>query len=474
MASFSLSELRVDLLPELSYPTLTVRTEFEGAAPAEVEKLITEPIEEVLGVVKNVRTVKSVSRPEQSDVTLAFTWGTDMDAAGLEVREKLDVLTLPLQVQKPILLRFNPATDPVLRLSLTNTEEVSDPSLNLKRLRRFGDEQLRRSLETVDGVAAVRISGGFEEEIQVHVDPLKLARQNIDINQVITRLREENVNLSGGTLKNGGQRFLVRTVNEFESLGDMGSLIIQRGGLGGTEPVYLRDLADIVDGAKEREAIIRLNDEEAIEVAIYKEGDANTVAVAQAMHSRLQRLRDNNEFPLGYEVNVIADQSVFIEQSISEVVSAAMIGGVLAVLVLYIFLGQAWTTLIISVAMPVSVVASFFLMDRAGVSLNIMSLGGIALAVGLLVDNAIVVLENIVRLKDQGKPLAQAAVVGTQEVATAVVASTLTSISVFVPLVFVDGIAGQLFRDQALTVTFSLLFSLLGGSVPIADAGCSF
>ena len=448
----ALGDLKTNLLPDLSYPTLTVRTELEGAAPMEVEALVSKPVEEVLGVVKNLTQIRSVSRTGQSDVLLKFAWGTDMDQAALEVREKLEVLQLPFEVQRPILLRFNPSTDPIMRLGFT---AGSDDPRSLKVIRRFAEEDLKRKLEPVAGVAAVKVSGGLEEEIQVEIDQQKLGQLGIDVSTVVRRLQQENVNISGGRLEQGTQRFLVRTINQFEQVDEIGDLQIAN--LEGRN-IYLRDLATIYEGHKELEALIRINGVQAVEVAIYKEGDGNTVEVASAIQSRIRAI--NEDLPADTEIVTLEDQSKFISAAIDNVVFAALIGGLLAILIIYGFLRDARATVIIGLTIPISVIASFFLMGQADLSLNIMSLGGIALAVGLLVDNAIVALENISRHRNAGKDALTAAVLGTQEVTPAIIASTLTTVAVFVPLVFVEGIAGQLFRDQALTVTFTLLMSL--------------
>jgi HAE1 family hydrophobic/amphiphilic exporter-1 len=452
----ALQDLKVNLLPDLSYPTVTVRTEYRGAAPEEIETLLTRPIEEAVGVVKNVRAVKSVSRAGQSDVILEFAWGVDMDMAGLDVREKLEVLQLPLESSRPLLLRFNPATDPIMRFGLIHGETGSAvDETSLKILRRYADEEIRKILEPVEGVAAVKISGGLEDEVQIEIDQRKMAQLNLSLENLTARLAAENVNVSAGRLEEGTQRYLVRTINQFGSVEEFGSLIISPGE---DRPVYLRDIANVRSGYSEREAIIRMNGHEAVEVAVYKEGDANTVRVAQAVSARLASLEE--DLPQGVQMETVDDQSVFIDQAIREVVNAALLGGLLAVLVIFVFLRNAWFTLTIALCIPVSIIATFFLMGQAGISLNIMSLGGIALATGLLVDNGIVVLENISRFRAQGEGLVSAAIKGASEVGGAVIASTLTTMAVFLPLAFVDGVAGQLFRDQALTVTFALGISL--------------
>jgi len=454
----SLSRLKLNLLPDISYPTLTVRAELTGAAPTEIENLLTKPIEEAVGVVRNVRMVRSVSRSGQADVTIEFLWGTNMDTAGVDVREKLDILFLPLEASRPLLLRFDPSSEPIVRLGLFSKNGISAEAseTSLKALRRLAEDRIKPDLEAEEGTAAVKVSGGLEDEIQIRVDQQKLAQLGISIEQIAERIRAENVNLSGGRLEEGDQRFLVRTLNEFESVEEFRDAIIANVA---DRPVYLRDVATVEQGYKDREAITRVNGQESVELAVYKEGDANTVQVAERIAQRIERLSET--LPEEIVLQKIYDQSTFISSAVSDVRLAAILGGIIAILVLYGFLRDARATTIVGIAIPVSVIGTFLLMYLNDVSLNIMSLGGIALAVGMLVDNSIVVLENIVRKKEQGEGIVQSARNGTTEVASAVVAATLTTIAVFFPMVFISGIAGQLFKDQALTVTFALAFSLL-------------
>ncbi len=454
----SLNRLNLNLLPDISYPTLTIRTELTGAAPVEIENLLSKPVEEAVGVVRNVRLVRSVSRSGQSDVTIEFLWGTDMDMAGVDVREKLDILELPLEASRPLLLRFDPSSEPIMRLALLYEEDAAAGSAEtrLKALRRLAEDRIKAEFEAEEGTAAVKVSGGLEDEIQIRVDQQKLSQLGVSIEQIAERIRSENVNLSGGRLEEGSQRFLVRTINEFQSIDEFRDAIVATVA---ERPVYLRDVATVEQGYKDREAITRVQGRESVELAVYKEGDANTVQVAERIQRRLEKLRES--LPENIELTMVYDQSTFISSAVADVRLAAILGGLIAVFVLYGFLRDARATTIVSIAIPVSVIGTFLLMYTNDISLNIMSLGGIALAVGMLVDNSIVVLENIVRKKEQGQGIVDAARNGTTEVASAVVAATLTTIAVFFPMVFISGIAGQLFKDQALTVTFALIFSLL-------------
>ncbi|MEO6366062.1 MAG: efflux RND transporter permease subunit, partial [Luteimonas sp.] len=500
----ALNSLKVNLLPDLSYPTLTVRTEYTGAAPTEIETLISEPVEEAVGVVKNLRKLKSVSRTGQSDVVLEFVWGTDMDQAALEVRDKMEVLQLPLEAKKPVLLRFNPSTEPIMRLVLSSKNASgndADAIRQLTELRRYADDDLKKKLEPVPGVAAVKVGGGLEDEIQVDIDQQKLAQLGLPIDTVISRLQQENINISGGRLEEGSQRYLVRTVNQFANVGEIREMLVTTQSAGGGAaqsaadqmarvaaasgsadamaaaasvqsassgdqstaaggmPVRLKDIADVRQGYKEREAIIRIAGKEAVELALYREGDANTVATADAIEKKLEDIK--GQIPSDVELTTIDDQSQFIRHAISDVKLDAVIGGLLAILIIFLFLRDGWSTFVISLSLPVSIIATFFFMDQLNLSLNVMSLGGLALATGLVVDDSIVVLESIAKARERGLGILDAAITGTREVSMAVVASTLTTVAVFLPLVFVEGIAGQLFRDQALTVAIAIAISLV-------------
>lgn len=456
--SLSLERLGLNLLPELAYPTLTVRTDFEGAAPAEVEEQITRRLEERVGVINGLRRMHSISAAERSDLVLEFAWGTDMNGAAVEVREKLDLAQLPLDVERPSILRLNPNLDPIVRAAIVLRRPSGEDAAALQELRRFAEDVVKKRLDPVLGVAAVLVSGGYEDEISVHVDQDRLAQLGLSVQALGQRLQAANINLSGGRLTDRGQEYLVRTLNEFGSVADIGETIVyQEAG----RVLRLKEVAEVREGHKERDSVMRVQGLEAIEIAMYKEGDANTVTVAAAISERLDAIA--RDLPEAYELVVIHNQADFITAAIDEVRSAAVVGAFFAVLVLYLFLRDARSTLIVTATIPASVLGTFVLMDAFDITLNIMSLGGIALAVGMLMDNAIVVLENIARYRESDARLSLPAAAGrgASEVAGAVLASTLTTIAVFLPLAFVEGVAGQLFRDQALTVTFALVASLL-------------
>ena len=446
------SRLSVNLLPDITYPTITVRTEYSGVAPLEIERLISEPVEGLVGVVNNVVRVNSISRPGVSDVAVEFSWGTNMDFASLDLREKLDLGNLPRDTSQPVLLRFDPSLDPIMRVAFYG-------KVGLMEMRRVAEERLRPQLESLEGVAAVSIEGGLEEEIQVEVEISRLDHLKIPISQITSRLSAENVNLTGGTLKDGEAEFLVRTLNEFKGIEEIGDIVI---GEINNAPIKLTDVARIFRGHKERDMVPRVNGREGVVIAVFKEGDSNTVQVSQALHERLDLFFEENATIFQESgMQIVFDQATFINQAVEEVLNTAIIGGILAILILFLFLRDLKSTSIIGLAIPISVVATFLLMYASDVSLNIMSLGGLALGIGMLVDNSIVVLESVQRYRDQGLDSITAARRGASEVGTAVVASTMTTICVFLPIVFVEGVAGQLFKDQALTVTYSLLASLV-------------
>jgi HAE1 family hydrophobic/amphiphilic exporter-1 len=490
----SYQQLPLNLMPDMTYPSLTVRTEYPGTAPEEIEMSISRPVEQALGVVDNLVTISSVSKAEQSDVILEFTWDTDMDKATADLREKLDQVFLPLDAKRPIVLRYDPSLDPIMRLGL-----YGETSLTF--LRNLAEEELKRSLETVEGIAAIKIKGGLEEEIRVELNEQKLTLIGMDIQQVRTRLSQENVNLAGGNLKEGQTEYLVRTLNEFKTIKEIENVVIGR--WNGVD-IKIKDVGNVYRTSKEREIITRINGKESVEIEVYKEADANIVSVARRVKSRLygtarqqafvrqmkerqKKVEDKKvkeekkrpedrakaglrkqqmtnfltySLPEGAEIETLSDQSIFIKNSIDEVKKTALYGGILAIIVLFIFLRRIGPTLIISLAIPISIVATFAPMKMFSVSLNIMSLGGLALGIGMLVDNSIVVLESIARCREEGDSLIAATIRGVGEVGGAVIASTLTTIAVFFPIVFVEGVAGQIFGDMALTVVFSLLASL--------------
>ena len=447
----ALRGLPLDLLPSLEFPVAAVITSYEGAGPREVENMVTRPIEEAVATVSNVTNIYSTSSRGQSLVLVQFDWGTDMDFATLEMRERIDLIQgfLPDEVDKPMVVKFDPAQIPIIALVL----EGNTPP---ERLRELADEVVAPRLERLDGVASVGTAGGRERQIQVLVRPSALQAYGVTVEQIAQRLAAENINLPGGSIVEGGREYLLRTSGEFQSVDEIAALRI-------TTPtgaqVALRDLADVQDTYADITEITRLNGNPSVGLSIQKEAQANTVEVARRVRAEIQKIEA--DLGPGYRVLTVFDQAEFIELSIQQLVQNALVGALLAGLILYVFLRNLRATLVVVLSVPISVIATFVLVYFAGISLNIISLGGLALGVGMLVDNSIVVLESIFRHRTLGKPAREAADVGAREVGMAITASTLTTVAVFVPVLFIEGIASQIFRDLALTVSFSLIASLV-------------
>jgi HAE1 family hydrophobic/amphiphilic exporter-1 len=456
--------LPINLMPDISYPTLTVRTEYEGGAPGDIEKLVTRPLEETLSLANGLVEVSSTSSAGISEIILEFTWDTDMNVAHSDVRDRIDFFVPPQEVtEKPIILRYDPSLDPVMRVAITGpdlTETVTyGPerdrryAASLRDIREAAERYVKSDLEGEKGIAQVNIVGGIEKEIQILVDAERLKSLGLSLQSV------KEIHKTGIALPGGGR-------------------------------VNLGDVATVQIGAKDLETMVRIDGREAVELEIFKDGDANTVNVSRKIRQLLgmekpfggfKELMDKmyasrgeegkrtaevaktlrSRLPDDVELTIISDQSRFITGSIREVQRTAFVGGALALLILYFFLRDMRSTTIVGVAIPISVVATFIPMFMQEISLNIMSLGGLALGIGMLVDNSIVVLESIFRCREEGDSHVDAAARGTKEVGSAVTASTLTTIAVFLPIAFIEGVAGQLFRDQAMTVTFSLMASLL-------------
>ena len=445
----SVGRIPVELLPDVAYPTLTIQTEYPDAAPDSVEQFVTKPIEEAVGVIPGVRDLRSTSRAGISEVVLEFEWGEEMDFASLDVREKLGLVQLPLEADIPRVLRFDPSLDPIVRLALTGDRGLDD-------LRQLAERWIKPRFEALRGVAAARVRGGLAPEVHVDVDIDRLAALGLALADVAQALEAENVNRPGGTVEDWGAIFLVRTLHEFDDLDQIRRTIVRETPEG---RVRVEDVARVERGHRDRDVITRNGEREGVELALHREGSANTMRVAAAIRAELVRLEP--DLPADVQLTLLDDQSHYIGDAVEQVLSAALLGGLLAVIVLFFFLRDLAATTIIAISIPTSVVGTFLPLAKVGVSLNIMSLGGLALGVGMLVDNSIVVLESIDRHRRAGLSRREAAARGASEVAGAVTAATLTTVSVFLPIVFVAGVAGQLFHDLALTVCLSLAASLV-------------
>ncbi len=490
----------LSLMPPLSYPTLTVLTSYQGAAPEEVEIEITNQLEERLSTLEGLTSIRSRSLAGLSEITLALRWGTSLDETLQRVYERLDRVELAKGVSAPQVLRYDPSLDPLMVLALSSPQHrldtKSDERLQLAKLRRYALEILSPMLYQVDGVAAVKVTGGDQAEIEVKVHYASLQRLGLSIADVSQALQNANVNQAGGLLHTDNGDVLIRTLSEIKSITALKNLVIKHldtapESLSSTNRtdqvtaksnawVTLADIADVEEGYAERSSWVQLNQEPAIRVQIYKQSESDMVEIA---HRIKQTLKDeslliedhsslSNADSLGlkdeaqkkskdFQLSIISDQATFIESALSEVNQAIVLGGLLAIFILYAFLASWRQTFIIAVAIPLSVILAFVPLELFNVSLNLMSLGGLALGVGMLVDNSVVVLESIYRQQELGLEFKQAAEKGAQEVGSAVFASTMTTIAVFAPVAFMEGFAGQIFRDLALTVVSALLASLI-------------
>jgi HAE1 family hydrophobic/amphiphilic exporter-1 len=444
----SVSNINIDLYPDIDFPTVSIVTTYEGVSPEDIETLITKPIEEAVAAVEDVEEVSSSSREGLSFVMVRFKWGKEMDIASLDVREVVDFVEplLPEDADAPFIFKFSTSAMPVLFLGVGG-------DYSLAELRTLSEDQIEPRLERIKGVAAVYTQGGKQREIHVYADDEKLKAYGLTLDQLVYALRMENVRVPGGRVEQGRSDFLVRTTGEFESVGEINDVVVAR--IEGS-PVYLRDVAHVEDAFADRVEEIRLGGKPGLMVMIQKQSTANTVEVSDRVKGELSRIEDL----LGVEFVVVMDSAQYIKTSIGNLRSVAVQGAVLAVIVLLLFLRNIPSTLIIATSIPVSVIATFIVMRFANVTLNMISMGGLALGIGMLVDSSIVVLENIFRQRERGLTRKEAAVYGAGEVANAITASVLTTVAVFLPVVFVPGIAGIFFRDMAITVVFALLCSL--------------
>jgi len=444
----SYGRLGLELMPDLNYPSLTLRSSHPGAAPEEVESEITAPLESRVGTVEGLMSMHSSSQAGQSEIILEFNWDTDMDQAAQRVRERLGRMQRPPGAEPPRLLRHDPSVTPVMRLGLRG-------KLSLIRLRRWAQESLAPELSKRPGVAAVRVLGGIEPEMQVNLSLSAIAARGLSVAEVAERLRAAHVNIAGGRLKEGRVEYRVRSLAELQSAEAIRALPIHRPK---GPPLLLGDLAQVQLSGQERQGFVRVDGQETVRIDILRRADASIVAVCDQIKTAL---KEDLGLPRGAELLELGDQSLFIRAALDEVKQAALLGGLLAVLIIYLFLGSPRATMIIALSIPLSICLSFIPMMLFEISLNVMSLGGLALGVGMLVDNSVVVLESIHRCREEGDGIKEGAERGVREVGAAVTASTLTTVAVFFPILFIEGVAGQVFQDLALSVVFSLLSSLM-------------
>ncbi|MFP4454187.1 MAG: efflux RND transporter permease subunit [Desulfonatronovibrio sp.] len=449
LGAVSLSRVPIDLMPDITYPTLSVRTNYSNAAPHEVETLITRPLERAFSAVPGVEEIYSRSSEGLSDIRISFVWGTDLDAAANDLRDRLDrvVASLPDDADRPFLRKFDLASFPILILGASSN---LDPIQTMKMI----EDEVRYRLERVPGVASLDIRGGLDRQIHVNLIPGRIQALELPLDEIIRRIKEANVSLPGGIMESGPYEVSVRTLGEFTDLEELRKTIIAvRQG----SAVRLQDIADVEDSWERVTRIVRVNGEPGVRLAVNKQSGANTVEVARQVLNEIENI--NRDIPQLRIVPII-DTSQYIQRSITNVTMALFYGGFFAVLVLAFFLRSLRGTAIVATAIPIAIIATFIIIYFGGFTINLMTLGGLALGVGMLVDNSIVVLENIYRKREDGTPPLQAAVQGTGEVAGAITASTLTTLAVFLPLIFVRGMAGVMFTQLAYVVGFSLLCSL--------------
>lgn len=450
LGAVSLSKLKMDLLPEMNLPMAIALTSYEGVGPEEIEALVTRPIEEALGTVNGIKNINSVSSKGNSLVYVEFVWGTDMNFAMNQMREKLDLIQamLPQDVDKPMLLKLNMDMMPVMVLGVGG-------EVDLTSLDKLANDTIKPRLERVNGVASVEVAGGVQREIRISAIPQRLQAYGLSLDSIVSFLRMENRNTAAGTIEEGLKEHIVRVTGEFRSIQEIEDLAIPlaKGG-----QVRLGEIARVEDTFKEQSQYVFMNGDPCVQVSVQKQSDANTIKVSDGVNAEIAELK--KVLPKGTEFVVGLDQASYIRMSVDEVTSNALIGAALAVLILFLFLRNLRSTLIIGVAIPISIISTFILMYFGGLTLNVVSLGGLALGVGMMVDNSIVILENIYRYRQEGWSRVEAAKQGAHEVAMAVTASTLTTIAVFLPIVFVEGLSSQIFRPLALTVSFSLVASL--------------
>ena len=449
LGGVSLIRLPIDLMPDITYPTLSISTEYENASPEEIEGLVTRPIEEAVSAVPGVEEVSSRSTEGNSRVRVSFTWGTDLDAAANDIRDRLDrvIHHLPDEAERPRLRKFDLASFPILILGAAS-------KLDPVQMRKIIDDQIKYRIERVPGVAALDIFGGLDREIHVNLYADKIKALGLPVDQILGGIRAGNINVPAGTIDRGTLGVMIRTPGEYTSLDELRNTVIAiREGV----PIQLKEIASVEDAWEKITRIVRVNGLPGVRLAVRKQSGKNTVEVAKGVLRETERI--NREIPQ-IRLTPIIDTSDYIQRSITNVGSMVLYGGMLAVLVLLFFLRNIRSTVIIFTAIPISIIATFALVYFSGFTLNIMTLGGLALGVGMLVDNAIVVIENIDRLRLSGDPPEKASLNGSEEVTGAIVASTLTTLAVFLPLVFVRGMAGVMFKQLSLVVSFSLFCSL--------------
>lgn len=449
---FGLSRLSLNLYPDVSFPTVTVYTTYEGVAPEDIETLITRPLEELVGSVSGLRQMRSLSSQGSSVIKLYFNWGTDLFIAQNDVRKQIDFARrlIPDDADQPIIFAYDPNQEPVMVLTLrSNTRSPVE-------LRTLATQQIEQRLERIPGIASAETSGGLERQVNIWLRTDQMLAYNLDIASIANRLRQENVQVPAGEIIEGRMIYSLRTIGEFKNIDEIRDAIVAvRDG----EPVRLRDITEVEDGVAQPIGNVHVQGEDGVIINLYRQSDVNIVTTAGNVNETLDGIR--NILPAGVSLEVLTDRSEFIQLSIRNIYITALTAIFLVVLMLLLFLRSFRTALIVAISIPVSIIATFSIMDFSSVTLNVISLSGLTLAVGLVVDNAVVVLENIFRFREDRYNGYKSSIFGAQEVAAPIMVSTLTTLVVFLPVLFVPGIAGFLFRDLALTISFALIMSTL-------------
>jgi len=449
---FSLGRLALDLIPDISFPVIVIFSSYPGVSPQEVEENLTKIIENSASSASGIEKVSSTSREGSAIVQVEYQWGTDLAEASNDLRERLDLIRdfIPEEATQPVLFKFDPSMAPIMVLSVEGERDQES-------LRYIAENTIKANLEQIDGVASVSVSGGLQKQINIDLDRTLLASYSLSIDQVVGALRAENLNVTGGSVSEGDRKYSLRTIGKLTTLAGLRGIVVgNRNG----KPVHLDNVAQVYSGYADDDTDVMIDENPAIILVVQKQSGTNTVQVANRVEGRIESLE--RSLPADIRLVEAFNSSDFIRDAISNVWQVALLGGILAVVILFIFLRNLPTTLIVAVSIPLSIIITIIAMYFFNLTLNMLSLGGLALGIGMLVDNSIVIIENIFRYRESGAKGTEAARHGTQEMANAIMASTLTTVAVFLPLVlFIRGLARELFRDLAFTVTFSLLASLL-------------
>jgi hydrophobic/amphiphilic exporter-1 (mainly G- bacteria), HAE1 family len=461
IGAVSLARLPVDLMPDVSYPSLTVRVQYGGVGPLEMEELVTRPIEQAMAAVAGLERLESTSSEGSSRVTLNLAWGTDLNEAADDVRSRLDRVRgrLPEEADAPTVFKFDANSFPIMSVGL-------EGDYDRVKLREIAEHDLSQRLERVPGVAAVTVQGGLRRQIHVELSKEKIRALDLPVDRVVNLLRTENQNIPLGEIDEGDRTYLVRSQGQFENIDEIRDMVVMtRAGV----PVYMKDIADVTDSTEDFRSFTRINGRPGVRLSITKQSGTNTVQIADGVRQEIERI---NQGSTGIKMTVLNDSSIFIKRAITSVQEHALVGGALVMLIIFLFLRDLRATFIVFTSIPISVIGTFALLYFNGYTLNTMTFGGLALGIGMIVDASIVVLENTFRHMEHGKDRMQASIEGSEEVWSAILASTLTHIAVFVPLLFLTGVSSILFKQLAVVVMFSLTMSLFV-AVTVVPVMCS-